>query len=191
MFLIDIVLLVIFLFVVFLSYLRGFFKTILIFIKLLLSGFLAYFLQGFLGPIIEKAIPVNYSDNMEVLLTFVPSNLVESFKTQTSAIIGSIVAFIVVFIILYIIFTIVGNILDQKINNHRITRIANKLGGIIAGIFVGIFAMIIGSFIIAIILMVYNTTIAIPTIYSSFFLKFFVADSISAILQSMVSKIGQ
>ena len=191
MFWIDIILLVIFLFVVFLSYLRGFFKTVLIFVKLLLSGFMAYLLQGFLGPIIGKVISVTYSDNMEVLLTFVPSNLVESFKTQTAAIIGSIIAFVIIFIILYIIFTIIGNMLDRKISNHRITRIANKLGGIIVGIFVGIFAMFVGSFIIAIILMVYNPTIAISTIYSSFFLKFFVADSISAILQSMASQIGQ
>ena len=191
MFWIDIILLVIFLFVVFLSYLRGFLKTILIFVKILLSGFIAYFSQGFLGPIIGKAIPVTYSENMELLLTFVPSNIVESFKNQTATIIGSIIAFIIIFIILYIIFTIVGNMLDRKISNHRITRIANKLGGIVAGIFLGIFAMFVGSFIIAIVLMIYNPTIAISTIYSSFFLKFFVADSISAILQSMASQVGQ
>ena len=191
MFWIDIVLLVIFIFVVFFSYLRGFFKTILIFIKLLLSGFLAYFLHGFLKPTIEKAMPINYSDNFELLLTFIPNDFTENFRAQPSAIISCTIAFAIIFIILYIIFTIIGNILDRKINKHKIARIVNKLGGAIVGIFVGIFVVIISSFIVTTILILYNPTIAIPAIYSSFFLNFFVVNSIGAIPQiiNIVSQI--
>lgn len=190
MFWIDIVLAIVFILVVILCYFRGFFKTILTFVKLILSGVIAYFLQGFLGPVIGNLLPISYSDNMDMFLNFIPANLVEEFKANTGAVIGSIIAFILVFIVLYVVFTIVGSMLNNKISKHRLTRVVNKLGGIVVGVFLGIFAVFIVSFIIAFFLMIYNPTIAIATIYNSFLLKLFVADSITAILESIVSQFG-
>lgn len=172
---IDIFLILLFIIVVFICYRRGIFKTLVTVLKVLISLIATFYIQTLLMPLIEPYLPIDIN---------VVSSSGSIFEQYFNVIVGNFVSSFIIFIALYIIFTIFSNLLLNFLDRFSVTKFINKLGGTLFGLVLASVIVLIASYVISIILLVYNSTIAISTIYESYLLKFLVANNIKIILDT-------
>lgn len=186
-FIIDLSLTLIFIAIVFICFFRGFLKTVMVFIKVALAGFLAYLLQMTLGPLIGNIIPVNYASNIGPFLAILPKDISSKLSQNISDVLGSIIAFILLFILIYFLVTVVVSFLNLTINRFRIAKLLNRVGGGLLGFVLAFCVVFALSYLISVVLIFNNSTSGLATIQDSIFLKTFVVDNMKNLLGSILS----
>lgn len=181
---IDVGLAAIFLIVFFICFKRGSFKTLITIIKIIVSLIATFYTQSSILLLIDPYLPIDIKSSLGALNNV---SLGGIFETCFHVLLGNFIASTIVFIAIYIIFTILSNLILNFLSRFAIARFIDKLGGTLLGIILATITIVFTSYLIAVILLIYNPTIGIGTIYSSFLLKNIVADNIKFILDTFTN----
>ena len=180
---IDLSLLGVYALTLLICYRRGMFKTVITFLKVILSFAATYMVQDVIRPIVDNLIPLDLSTGIDYSLSGFATSL---FEKYFQVFLGSFITSVIVFIAFYIVFSLLGNLLIGLLDRFTLTRFINKLGGLVVGVLLGAIATVASSYIVAIVLLMNNSTTGIMTIYNSYILKYIVADNIQVILTNLV-----
>lgn len=181
---IDIGLSAIFLIVLFICFKRGSFKTLIAIIKVFVSLIATFYVQSLLLPLIAPYLPIDIKSNLDVLNN-VPKKGV--FETYFHVLVGNFISSVIIFIALHIVFTILSNLLLNFLDRFTMARFIDKLGGTLLGVVLAAMIVAVASYVIAVVLLIYNSTMGISIIYNSFLLKNIVANNIKFILDTFIN----
>lgn len=180
---IDLSLLGVYALTLLICYQRGFFKTVITFLKIILSFAATYMVQDVVRPIVDNLVPLDLSTGIDYSISGFATSL---FEKYFQVFMGNFITSVIVFIAFYIVFSLLGNLIIGVLDRFTLTRFINKLGGLAIGILLGGVATLAACYIVAIVLLMNNSTTGIMTIYNSYILKYVVADNIQFILTNLI-----